>query len=240
MENALNEHGQPIGKLVNDWIVPEAPQRKVISGQYCKLVPLDASIHAAELFQAFEKDSLGQNWTYLPYGPFQELDQFHMWLSEQSEKADPLFFAVVEAESGFAIGVASFMRIVPSMGTIEIGHIHFSPALQGTVAATEALYLMLQNVFALGYRRCEWKCNAFNEASRRAALRLGFSFEGVFRQAGVVKGRNRDTAWFSMLDNEWPVLCQAFELWLKPANFSSGGNQLQRLSELRRCALEDR
>lgn len=232
MENPLNEHGQPIGKLVNDWSVPQTPELRVISGRYCRLVPLDPSIQAAELFQAFAKDLSGHNWTYLPYGPFQDLEQFHEWILEQSEKVDPLFFAVVEASFGAAIGVVSFMRIAPNMGTIEIGHIHFSPALQGTVAATEALYLMLQEVFALGYRRCEWKCNALNEVSSRAALRLGFTFEGIFRQAGVVKGRNRDTAWFSMLDTEWSELCPAFKRWLSPENFSSSGHQKERLSQL--------
>ncbi len=144
---------------------------------------------------------------------------------------------MVEAASGLALGCVSFMRISESIGSIEIGHIHFSPSLQGTVAATEAIYLMLKVVFSAGFRRCEWKCSALNQASRSAAQRFGFTFEGVFRQAAIFKGRNRDTAWFSMLDKEWPKLASAFESWLQPQNFGSGGAQKLRLSELTASAL---
>ena len=168
----------------------------------------------------------------MPYGPFRDPEQFHAWVAEQSKKLDPLFFAVVEAATGATVGVTSFLRIAPSMGSIEIGHIHFSPQLQGTPAATETLHLMLKLIFSLGYRRCEWKCDALNEASRNAALRLGFTFEGIFRQAAVVKGRNRDTAWFSVLDQEWTALDRAFQTWLAPENFSASGSQKQRLSQL--------
>ena len=237
MRNLVNELGQPVGEAVENWQAPPTPNRAAIPGVNCTLEPLDPDVHSSQLYEAFCQDRTGANWTYLPYGPFTEVENFQAWVSEQSEKLDPLFFAVVDAVSGCAVGVVSFMRIANSMGSIEIGHIHFSPQLQGTVAATEALYLMLKKVFSLGYRRCEWKCNSLNEASRAAALRLGFSFEGIFRQAGVLKGRNRDTAWFSMLDKEWPGLAAAFEAWLAPENFSSDGVQRQRLSDLTASAL---
>lgn len=232
MESSLNELGQPVGELVKDWVVPAHPHRSTIAGRYCALEPLSGKAHSKSLYAAYGQDKTGANWTYLPYGPFQDPEHFHAWVTEQSEKLDPLFLAVVEGTTGAAVGVTSFLRITPSMGSIEIGHIHFSPQLQGTPAATEALHLMLKLIFSLGYRRCEWKCDALNKASRNAALRLGFIFEGVFRQAGVVKGRNRDTAWFSILDQEWPALDRAFQAWLEPENFSSSGSQKQRLSEL--------
>ena len=237
MKKSVNELGQPVGELVENWKAPPAPERVVIPGVYCSLVPLDPEAHSSQLFEAFCRDGAGANWTYLPYGPFAAVEDFHAWVSEHSEKPDPLFFAVIDASSGSAVGVLSFMRIAQSMGSIEIGHIHFSPQLQGTVASTEALYLMLEWVFSAGYRRCEWKCNALNEASRAAAVRLGFSFEGIFRQAVIVKGRNRDTAWFSMLDKEWGKLSEAFAAWLAPQNFSSSGRQKLRLSELTANAL---
>ena len=237
MESSLNELGQPIGKLVKDWVTPDQPHRSSIAGRHCTIEPLSFEAHSTQLFEAYSQDKTGANWTYLPYGPFENSKHFHAWVAEQSEKLDPLFFAVVESASGAAVGVVSYMRITPGAGSIEIGHIHFSPKLQGTAAATEALYLTLQHIFSIGYRRCEWKCNALNEASRKAATRLGFTFEGVFRQTGVVKGRNRDTAWFSILDHEWPVLDQAFQAWLAPENFSASGSQKQRLSELTATAV---
>ena len=232
MRGSLNELGQLVGELIPDWIVPEEPQRSNLSGRYCSLEPLSPEAHSGQLFEAFSGDTTGANWTYLPYGPFPDSVQFNAWIVEQARQPDPQFFAVVDATSGSAVGVATFMRISPGMGSIEIGHIHFSPRLQGTPASTEALYIMIDHIFRLGYRRCEWKCNALNEASRNSALRLGFTFEGVFRQAGVVKGRNRDTAWYSILDSEWPALNQAFKTWLAPGNFSSRGSQNQRLSDL--------
>jgi RimJ/RimL family protein N-acetyltransferase len=147
--------------------------------------------------------------------------------------ADPLFFAVVEPSTGEVLGTVAFLRIDPNAGAIEVGHLAYSPRLQRTAAATEALCLLLAHAFALGYRRCEWKCDSLNEPSRRAALRLGFTFEGIFRQATVVKGRNRDTAWFSMLDVEWPDLHAAFVAWLSPENFAAAGRQRRRLEEFR-------
>ena len=232
MKGSLNELGQMVGELVPDWVVPEEPHRSNLAGRYCHLEPLSPEAHSEQLFEAYGRDETGANWTYLPYGPFPESSQFQAWLVEQAKEPDPLFFAVIDATSESAVGVATFMRIAASMGSIEIGHIHFSPLLQGTPASTEALYLMLKHIFSLGYRRCEWKCNALNEASRKSAVRLGFTFEGIFRQAGVVKGRNRDTAWYSILDSEWPALHQAFQTWLSPENFSTAGSQILRLSEL--------
>lgn len=232
MNSTLNELGQLVGELIPDWVVPIEPQRSNLAGRYCRLEPLSPDAHSRQLFDAYGLDKTGANWTYLPYGPFTDSVQFHAWLVEQAQKPDPLFFSVIDAKSGSAVGVATFMRIAASMGSMEIGHIHFSPRLQGTPASTEALYLMIKHIFNLGYRRCEWKCDALNQASCNSALRLGFTFEGIFRQAGVVKGRNRDTAWYSILDSEWPTLDHAFQKWLAAGNFSSDGSQKQRLSEL--------
>jgi RimJ/RimL family protein N-acetyltransferase len=165
-------------------------------------------------------------------------EDFRDWLEQQSGTRDPLFFAVVDPASGEAVGVASYLRISPSCGSIEVGHLHFSPKLQRMPAATEAMYLMMLHAFELGYRRYEWKCDSLNEASRNAALRLGLSFEGIFRQAVVVKGRNRDTAWFAAIDKEWPALREAFEKWLSPSNFDADGRQRVSLSSLTRPILK--
>lgn len=232
MSISLNEFGQPVGERVADWIVPAELERVKLQGRYCVLEPLVAESHSQQLFAAFTQDQTDQNWTYLPYGPFCQFQEFKAWLAEQEVKVDPLFYAVIESSTGLALGVASFMRINRSMGVVEIGHINFSPQLQQTATATEALYLMIRHVFSLGYRRCEWKCNALNEASCRAALRLGFSYEGTFRQAAVIKGRNRDTAWYSLLNTEWSAVQQAFDAWLSPDNFDADGQQKQRLSIL--------
>jgi RimJ/RimL family protein N-acetyltransferase len=171
---------------------------------------------------------------HLPYGPFGGFDEFKSWLVERAASTDPLFFAIVDAETGAPRGMASFLRMVPEHGVIEIGHIWFSPALQRTRTATEAIYLMARYAFDdLGYRRLEWKCDALNDASRRAAARFGFTYEGTFRQHLVVKGRNRDSAWFSILDGEWPRTRTAFEAWLAPENFDATGKQLRSLAAIR-------
>jgi RimJ/RimL family protein N-acetyltransferase len=178
-------------------------------------------------------DRENRNSTYLAYGPFAELAAYRAWMTERCLGDDPLFHAVVERKSGLAVGVASFLRIVQPNGVIEVGHIDYAPALQRTPAATEAMFLMMRRVFdELGYRRYEWKCDALNAPSRRAAQRLGFRFEGIFRQATVYKGRNRDSAWFSILDGEWPRLKTAFERWLDPANFDGQGRQRARLVDM--------
>jgi len=170
-------------------------------------------------------------WTYLFGGPFASAAEFRLWLEPRERSEDPLFFAIVDARSNQAAGLAAYLRIDPPHGVIEVGHLAFSPLLQRTAAATEAMFLMMKNVFELGYRRYEWKCDALNAASRRAAERLGFRFEGVFRQAAVYKGRNRDTAWYSITDGEWPFRKQALERWLDPTNFDAENRQLRRLCE---------
>jgi RimJ/RimL family protein N-acetyltransferase len=204
-----------------------------MAGRFCRIEPLDAGRHAAELFDANRADASGRMWTYLAYGPFDTFDAYRAWVERMSASEDPLFFAVVDLASGRASGVASYLRIAEANGAIEVGHIAFAPALQRTPAATEAMYLMMQRVFALGYRRYEWKCDALNAASRAAAARLGFSYEGIFRQATVYKGRNRDTAWFAAIDREWPTLDAGFRQWLSPENFDADGRQRARLGDLR-------
>jgi RimJ/RimL family protein N-acetyltransferase len=164
-------------------------------------------------------------WTYLFSGPFSSEQEFTGWLETREDSLDPLYFAIVDEVAGRATGLASYLRIEPAHGSIEVGHLAFSPLLQRTRAATEAMYLMMKHAFDLGYRRYEWKCDALNAASRRAAERLGFTFEGIFRQAVVYKGRNRDTAWYSVIDREWPARAAAFEDWLAPANFDADGRQ---------------
>jgi RimJ/RimL family protein N-acetyltransferase len=204
-----------------------------MEGRYCRLEPIDPDRHAADLHRANLEDAEHRIWTYLAYGPFETQTDYRAWLAAACLTDDPLFQAVIDGAQGTAAGVASFLRIDPPAGVIEVGHINFAPALQTTTAATEAMYLMMRRVFdELGYRRYEWKCDALNARSRRAAERLGFRFEGVFRQATLYKGRNRDTAWFSILDTEWPALRGAFEVWLDPNNFDAGGRQRQSLSEL--------
>lgn len=201
-------------------------------GRFCDVVPLDADRHGRELYEANALDAGGANFTYLFTEPFTSVDAYCEWLRTVAPGDDPLFHAIVDRATGRAVGVASFMRIDPAMGAIEVGHINYSPLLQRTPAATEAMFLMMQRVFGeLGYRRYEWKCDALNAPSRAAAQRLGFTFEGVFRQAIVYKGRNRDTAWYSVTDAEWPARKAAFEAWLDPANFDETGAQRRRLGK---------
>lgn len=223
----------PLGIPVTGWIEPQWPKRDSMEGQFCRLVPLEADIHAADLFAANALDGEGNMWTYLPYGPFESSLGYEAWVREMSGQRDPLFFAIVDRATDRAIGVASYLRIDPEKGSIEVGHLAYSPLLQRSAAATEAMYLMMERVFSLGYRRYEWKCDALNAASRRAALRLGFKFEGVFRQAAVVKGRNRDTAWYAVIDGEWPAVRDAFRAWLAPENFDASGRQRVGLAGLR-------
>jgi RimJ/RimL family protein N-acetyltransferase len=223
--NDVNALGQPVGWLVEGWTPPPHPPREPMLGRTCRLEPLDPAGHAADLHAANRRDTEGANWTYLPYGPFEMLEGYVAWANVVSGGADPQFHAVIELSGGRAVGVASYLRIDPAAGSIEVGHIHYSPFLQRTVAATEAMYLMMKRVFELGYRRYEWKCNALNAPSRAAAQRLGFSYEGVFRQARVDKGRNRDTAWYAIVDSEWPALDAAFRQWLDPSNFDERGRQ---------------
>jgi RimJ/RimL family protein N-acetyltransferase len=204
-----------------------------MEGRYCRLEPLDPQRHASHLYVANAEDSQGGNWTYLPYGPFASLESYRAWMEKDCTSEDPLFFAIVDQSSNHGVGVSSYLKIDPNSGSIEVGHINYSPLLQHTTGATEAMYLMMKNVFELGYRRYEWKCNALNAPSRTAAERLGFSFDGIFRQAAVVKGRNRDTAWYSVIDREWPALREVFLKWLEPSNFDSKGQQLVSLTTMK-------
>jgi RimJ/RimL family protein N-acetyltransferase len=221
---------QPIGDPLPDWVAPPRPVRRIMSGRYCSLEPLDRARHADRLWQAFALDVEGRNWTYLFHGPYKTFEDFAAWVHDAASSDDPMFYAICDQPSR-ALGVAAYLRIAPAAGSIEVGHIHLSPLLQRTAAATEAMYLMMRHAFELGYRRYEWKCDALNAPSRAAAERLGFTFEGIFRQALVYKGRNRDTAWYSVIDREWPALQDAFDAWLSPANFDERGRQRARLSD---------
>lgn len=228
--------GQPVGPALPDWQPPSSPGQEPMQGRYCRLEKLDPERHAEQLFEACSADAEGRNWTYLGYGPFETLEKFGGWVEASSKTEDPLFFVVlVEAR---AVGVASYLNIAPANGSVEVGHIHFAEALKKTRAATEAMYLMMRQAFEQGYRRYEWKCDALNAPSRRAAQRYGFSYEGIFRQAVVYKGRNRDTAWFAAIDAEWPALKTAFETWLDPDNFDAAGQQKKRLADLTRPILK--
>lgn len=231
MEHDTNPLGQPIGVALPDWRPPPRPGRTPMQGRCCRLEALDAGKHAASLHEANARDADHRMWTYLSYGPFASFEDYHTWVEHVSRGEDPLFFAIIDLAKDRAVGVASYLRIEPSAGSIEVGHLGFSPLLRRTLAATEAMFLMMDRAFSLGYRRYEWKCDALNAPSRAAAQRLGLSFEGIFRQAIVVKGRNRDTAWYAAIDSEWPLLRQAFRRWLDPANFDAQGRQQQRLSE---------
>lgn len=201
-------------------------------GRYCRIEMLDADRHGKALFTANCADADGRMWTYLPYGPFGSPAEYIDWMRSVCGGADPLFHAIIDARTQAAAGVASYLRIDRSNGVIEVGHIAYSPALQQAAAATEPMYLMMKRAFDLGYRRYEWKCDSLNAPSRVAAERLGFKFEGIFRQAVVYKNRSRDTAWYSIIDRDWPALRMAFERWLAPANFDADGRQRERLSDL--------
>lgn len=226
----INSLGQMIGEPVAKWSPRPRPERTVMQGRLVRLEPLDAERHGNDLYQAQADDKDGRNWTYLAQEPPKDLAAFKNWLTEIEAKDDPLPFAIVDQQTHRAVGYATFMRIDPAMGVIEVGNINYSPRLQRKPHATEAMYLMMKRAFdELGYRRYEWKCDSLNEPSRRAALRLGFTFEGIFRQAVVYKARNRDTAWYSIIDKEWPKIRAEFEAWLDPKNFDAEGRQRRAL-----------
>lgn len=231
MHCEMNQLNQPVGPVVAEWQSPPHPGRETMEGHFCRLEPLDTR-HAESLYAANALDVEGRNWTYLPYGPFDTLADFRAWIEQYCCGSDPLFYAIVDLARREAVGLASYLRISPSSGSIEVGHINYSPLLQRSPVATEAMYLMMARAFELGYRRYEWKCDALNAPSRAAAQRLGFSFEGVFRQATIVRGRNRDTAWYAAMDCEWPALKEAFLRWLSPSNFDEQGKQMTPLSAL--------
>lgn len=208
------------------------PVRREHVGQTVVVAPLDARRHAGDLWAAFAgHDSL---WDYMSYGPFADEKAFALWLGGREELSDPFYFTVIDRGTGRAVGLVTLMEIRPAHGVVEVGHIVFSPALQRTRAATEAIFLLGRHVFEdLGYRRFEWKCNNLNEPSRRAAMRFGFTYEGLFRQHMVVKGESRDTAWFSIIDSEWPLIRAANEAWLSEENFDREGQQLKSLQAIR-------
>lgn len=203
-----------------------------MEGQYCQLDPLRAKDHAEPLFAAFEDDEKGDTWHYLAEGPFASLEEYRQWVSSTETISDQLFWAITDLDTGQVSGILSYLRIQPGAGSIEIGTITYSPHLRRCRAGSEAIILLIRTAFALGYRRVEWKCNALNEPSRRAALRYGFTYEGTFRQALVVKGRNRDTAWFSIIDREFPPIDASYGQWLNPGNFDEQGKQIVALSAL--------
>ena len=240
MAEHFNELGQPIGFPLTRWTARPCPPRSAMEGRFCRVEPIDPARHAADLHAAYLLDNDGRNWTYLPYGPFAHFEEYRDWLERAATSDDPLVHCIIESRSNRAVGVASFMRIDPSAGVIEVGGINYAPPLQRTPAATEAMYLLMRRVFdEFGYRRYEWKCDSLNAPSRAAAQRLGFRYEGMFRQATVYKARNRDTCWFSILDSEWPALKAAFERWLDPGNFDAAGRQMQSLSHLVQHALQN-
>jgi RimJ/RimL family protein N-acetyltransferase len=210
------------------------PLRIWLTGRYVTIQPLKLAEHGDALWEATRGEENDALWDYLFEGPFAERPAFDLSLKAMESSEDPLYVAIVDNATRKATGRASYLRIEPKHACIEVGGILFSPLLQRTRGATEAMYLMMRHAFEeLGNRRYEWKCNALNEPSRRAALRLGFTFEGIFRQHMIIKGRNRDTAWFSLIDKEWPQAKEAFEKWLAPENFGAGGEQRQTLSALR-------
>lgn len=224
---------------VPGWTTRPRPPFRPMVGDWARLEPLDIEAHSEQLFEAYAADTKARIWRYLPYGPFPDYSTYRDFLQRTCLDRDPLFHAVIDQASGQALGVASYLRITPAHGTIEVGHICYSPRLQRTPVATDAMYLMMRRAFEeLRYRRYEWKCDAANAGSRAAAQRLGFTFEGIFRQANVVKGRNRDTAWYATIDSEWPQLRGAFERWLSRDNFDSDGVQRERLSALMAGALQ--
>jgi RimJ/RimL family protein N-acetyltransferase len=230
---ATNAHGQPIGSPVPGWAPRAQPPRTPMSGTRCEIVILEPAAHIDDLWDAFSADPSGRSWTYLFVDMPAGKEALRAYLDAQSKLSDPLCHTILDHASGRAVGIASFMRIDPNMGAIEVGNINYSERLKRTAIATEAMYLMMKRVFdELGYRRYEWKCDSLNHPSRKAAERLGFIYEGTFRQAVVYKGRNRDTAWFSMIDKEWPALKRAYETWLDPANFDAAGAQRRGLAEL--------
>lgn len=233
MISEVNEHGQPIGFALPEWTGADHPGHRAMQGRYARLISLDPLAHTDDLFAAFSEDTTGRIWTYNFIGPFKTRLSLKHWIETAADQDEQPYFAVIDQDSGKAMGIASFLRLQPQAGVIEIGGITFAPALQRTRIASEAIFLMMQRAMGdLGYRRLEWKCDALNARSRAAASRFGFSFDGIFRHAAVYKGRNRDTAWYSLLDQDWPAVEAGFQAWLDPENFDAAGQQRHRLADL--------
>ncbi|MGK3186072.1 GNAT family N-acetyltransferase [Enterobacter soli] len=231
--NTFNQFGQPIGEKLVDWQSRQHPDRVGLNGRYCRLEPLRVE-HAEALFAAYQQAEDTRSWTWLLREPDTTIAEYSQWIASVSELSDPIHFAVIDNQTQLPVGSLALMRIDPKNGVVEVGHVHFSPLMSRSPLSTEAQYLLMRYVFdELGYRRYEWKCNSLNEPSRRAALRLGFQYEGRFRQALVVKGHNRDTDWFSILDKEWQALECAFQNWLATDNFTGDGKQIRSLESWR-------
>jgi RimJ/RimL family protein N-acetyltransferase len=228
-----NQFNQSLGFLVEHWATRERPTKVIMHGRYCTLEKLDLNQHAAVLFQALSTNNQGESWTYLPYGPFNTLDEFIRWARETIADKETILYAIVDPKTKGPIDICAYLRINPEHGVVEVGHLHYSALLKQTPAATETMFLMMHYALEeLKYRRYEWKCNALNEPSKQSALRLGFQFEGTFRQSNVFKNRNRDTAWFSIVDSEWPAIKARFERWLDTNNFDQHGHQKTCLQEI--------
>ncbi len=221
-----------LGEIVEGFTIPPKPKGIFLEGKLVDLKPLKANEFSKELFQSNSLDKDGTNWTYLPYGPFKTEVDYANWIECFCEGDDPVFIAIISKKLKKAVGIASYLRINQKVGLIEVGHINYSPLLQKTTEATEAMYLMMKWAFQNGYRRYEWKCNALNVDSRRAAQRLGFSYEGVFRQMTISKGRNRDTAWFAIIDKDWKEIEKCFVQFLADENFDDKGKAKVSLSSL--------
>jgi RimJ/RimL family protein N-acetyltransferase len=229
----LNEYGQPVGEPAPGWQGAQPLRNEPLVGRYCRIEPVDVERHVQDLFEAYNEAPDGSDWTYLAVGPFRSLAEYREHLTRMAASADPRHHAVVDLATGKAIGTLALMRVDAANGVIEVGHVTYSRRLKKTRVATEAMFLLLKHVFdELGYRRFEWKCDSLNAPSRGAALRYGFSFEGIFRQAIVYRGRNRDTAWYSIIDPEWLVLSESYSQWLDERNFDAEGNQREKLADL--------
>lgn len=222
-----------LGQALSNWQAPPAPTSNKMLGRYCQLVRLDVNVHGGDLWEAYAIDSTQRLWDYLPYGPFANKACFFDFIHQKSQANDEHFYAIIDNHTHKSIGFIAYSRIQPAAASIEVAHVCFSPLLQKTTAATEAIFLLLAHSFTLGYRRCEWKCNSLNQGSKKAAKRLGFTYEGCFRQATVIKGHNRDTDWFSIIDGEWPRLQRAYNVWLDKKNF----NDKQQIQSLGDCML---
>lgn len=228
-----NEYGLPVGAPLPDWRGAKAPEAVTLAGRFVRLEPVDVERHARDLFDAHATATDGRNFTYLAVGPFDSFDVWKAHFTKMTIPTDPRHFAVIDLATGKAVGTLAMMRVDATNGMIEVGHITYSPLLQRSRASTEAMYLVMKYVFdTLGNRRFEWKCDALNAPSRAAAERYGFTYEGLFRQALVYRGRNRDTTWFSILDSEWPAIRVGFEQWLDDRNFDADGRQIARLTDL--------
>jgi RimJ/RimL family protein N-acetyltransferase len=234
MDTRRNQYDQPIGPALHGWSARPLPPRTQMVGRYCRLEPVDAKRHGTDLYNAYMEAPDDRDWTYLFVERPARLEDLRAYLESLERSVDPLHFTIVGSRTGKALGTAALMRIDPAHGSLEVGAITFSPRLKRTATATESMYLMMRRAFdELGYRRYEWKCDSLNAPSRAAAERYGFTFEGIFRNAIVYKGRNRDTAWYSITDQEWPRVRSGLEAWLDPANFDERGQQKRRLQDLR-------